>query len=296
MSNTDIPRFDEFMKPVLKFCGDGKEHIAKEIKNTVMSLYDFSDEQLSRMTPKGNAFVIEDRLHWAIYYLRIAGLLTSVSRGIHVITKEGLNLLESNEFEKLNLKYLQQHYPNVVEKHSSNKSKKNKAENKTPVENIEDIVNNLNENLGKEILENIFSNNPYFFEKVVVELLEAMGYGEGFVTKKSHDNGVDGIIKQDVLGLDTIYVQAKRYKNKVGINDVKNFAASMEGETNKGVFITTSDFDKTVINYLNKINKSIILIDGQKLVELMIKYNLGTRIVRTYEIKEIDSDYFNPEM
>ena len=120
--------------------------------------------------------------------------------------------------------------------------------------------------LGKEILENIFSNNPYFFEKVVVELLEAMGYGEGFVTKKSHDNGVDGIIKQDVLGLDTIYVQAKRYKNKVGINDVKNFAASMEGETNKGVFITTSDFD------------------------------LGTRIARTYEIKEIDSDYFNPEM
>ena len=154
----------------------------------------------------------------------------------------------------------------------------------------------MNENLGKEILENIFSNNPYFFEKVVVELLEAMGYGEGFVTKKSHDNGVDGIIKQDVLGLDTIYVQAKRYKNKVGINDVKNFAASMEGETNKGVFITTSDFDKTVINYLNKSNKSIILIDGQKLVELMIKYNLGTRIARTYEIKEIDSDYFNPEM
>ena len=293
--NSDIPKFDEFMKPVLKFCGDRKPHQSKEVKSHVIGLYNFTEEQLTRMTPKGNEQVIQGRLHWAIFYLRTAGLLTNVSRGVHQITDEGFNLLNSDKFEELNLKFIEDNYPSVAEKHYT-KNKKEKSESKTPIENVEDIITSLNEELGDKILESIFNNDPYFFEKVVVDLLVAMGYGEGFVTKKSRDDGVDGIINQDELGLDKIYVQAKRYKNTVHINDVKNFVASMEGSTNKGVFITTSDFDTTVIEYLNRTTKSIILINGRRLVDLMIRYNLGTRTTIKYEIKEIDTDYFEPEI
>lgn len=292
--------FQEFMLPILKIFGDKKEHTTSECTKIITKIFNFSNEELSEKTPSGQQSVIYNRITWALTYLKFAKLIESTQRGIYIITNRGVKLLEQN-LDKIDIKLLKQY--DDFKKFRYNKNKESIKEEiieegKTPIDKIEEIVDELNKQLADELLNVILEKDWVYFETFVGNFLINLGYGDGTlkslkVTKKSGDGGIDGIISQDKLGLDKILIQAKHYKrgNTVGSRDIRNFSGAMrKAQINKGIFITTSDYKREAIEEAK--GQNIILINGEELANYMINNNIGVQTINKYEIKKIDYDYF----
>lgn len=302
-----IPLFDYFLQPVLESIKDGQEHSLSDIKEYVRKSLDIKDEDILETVRSGKQTKFYNRVQWATTYLKKAGFLTRPSAGVNVITPLGKQALASGE--TINKTYLRNHseeFKEFAEKMDSNEHVEN-AENNishsevTPIESIENNFQLLNQELADELLVTIKNASPKFFEQLVVDLLVKMGYGGNFdetaiVTQYSSDEGIDGIIKEDKLGLEKICLQAKHYTDTVvGRPEVQKFVGALAGQgTTKGVFITTSTFSKEAIKYKPD-GVKLVLIDGLTLCKYMIEYNLGVSVRSTYEIKRIDIDYFEEE-
>jgi len=302
-----IPDFQSLMLPMLKFIGDNQEHSKKEVVEFLANEMKLTDEERHEMLPSRNQPVFYNRVTWAIAHFKAAKLIENTKRGFIKITSSGQNTLK-NAPGMINLKLLKQ-LPAYIESMNSWKNKNSTdeisrnedIETKTPEEQIESGYISIRKNLEQEILSKLKSVHPSFFEKIVVELLVKMGYGgsiaeAGKATRYTNDEGIDGIIKEDKLGLDVIYIQAKRWEGTVSRPEIQKFVGALAGQrAKKGVFITTSDFSKEAIIYAMQMDAKIVLIDGETLAQYMIDYNLGVSIQNTYEIKKIDSDYFEEE-
>lgn len=304
-----IPKFNELFNDILELLSDKEEYRTRDVKEIISNRLDLTDEEKQELLPSGTQPVIINRIGWSITSLKKAGYVESKKWGFVNITEFGLNEYNSTNHNVLLEDLLK--VPSFKEWFAPNyKTKKDSNENIfetnssdfTPEETIEKAYKTINNQLSDQILENILNNDPYFFEKLVVDLLLKMGYGEfrdnaGITTSASNDGGIDGIINEDILGLDKIGIQAKRYNpdNIIGRPLLQSFAGALFGNgLNKGVFITTSSFTQGAIDFVNnQSGMTIILIDGKKLTNLMIKYELGTYTIHNYPIKQIDSDYFN---
>ncbi|HMU43197.1 MAG TPA: restriction endonuclease [Ignavibacteriaceae bacterium] len=299
-----IPDYQTIMLPLLKFVADQKEHSVHEAVKFLTNEFNLSDDDRKEMLPSGQQEVFLNRVGWARTYMKKAGLLDSPKRGIFVITERGKKVLASNP-SKIDNKLLT-HY----EEFKEFKKKKRKVEeeteviefqDKTPEEAFETAYENLRTELLSDILEHLKKSDPTLFEKIVIEVLVKMGYGgslrdAGKAIGKSGDEGIDGIIKEDRLGLDIIYVQAKRWEATVGRPEIQKFAGALQGQrAKKGIFISTSNFSKDAIDFASKIESKIILIDGDQLAEYMIDFNVGVTTTSKYELKKIDLDYFVDE-
>lgn len=258
------------------------------------------------MLPSGGQRYIVNRTGWASWYLMQAGLVERPARGMIGMTEEGRRLLASSP-ASVNNKLLKEKYPLFVERMGKQGSKKTEEtteqsaadeEDRPPDERIEEAFRQVNETLASELLTNMAKMDPFRFEQLVIDLLFAMGYGgsreeAAKVTKKTGDEGIDGVINEDRLGLDIIYLQAKRWQNPVGRKEIQSFVGALAGQqAHKGVFITTSSFVQTAVDYARTISQKVILIDGQRLAELMIEHGIGVTTTRTIALKRIDSDYF----
>jgi restriction system protein len=301
-----IPDFQSLMRPLLDCANDGKEHALREVIERLAVHFGLTDADRKQLLPSGNQEVFVNRVAWAKTHLKMAGLLDSPKRGYSSITPLGLNVLADFP-ERIDLKVLRQQ-PGYLEARGGTKSEtQNKTSpqdveaSQTPEEQIELASLALRSSLGSEILSKLRASSPSFFENLVVELLVAMGYGgtrkdAGQAIGRSGDEGIDGIIKEDRLGLDTIYIQAKRWLQTVGRPEIQKFAGALQGfRAKKGIFITTSDFSREAIEYAFRIESRIVLIDGEMLWNLMIDFGIGVSKTATYEIKKIDNDYFDEE-
>lgn len=296
-----IPDYQTCMLPLLKYAADNKEHKLADAVEDLSDLFGLTADERKELLPSKTQEVIFNRIGWARTYMKKAGLLEDTRRGVFKITERGQAVLGEN-LERLSTKYLRK-FDEFNEFQKKHNEKDSKSENDviseaTPEEMLEAGYTKLSENLADDILVNIAKCSPSFFEHLVVDLLVHMGYGGSFseaaqVVGKSGDEGIDGIIKEDKLGLDTIYIQAKRWKGVVGRPEIQKFAGALLGQkASKGVFITTSSFTKEAEEYAASVDRKVVLIDGQKLASLMIEHNVGISTVRTFEIKRIDSDYF----
>ena len=302
-----IPIFDYFLHPVLESIKDGQEHRLSDIKEYVRKSLGINDEDILETVRSGQQTKFYNRVQWATTYLKKAGFLTRPSAGVNVITPLGKKALDSGEI--INKNYLRSHseeFKEFAEKMDSNELVVNNEKNVshlevTPIESIDNNFQLLNQELADELLVTIRNASPKFFEQLVVDLLVKMGYGGNFdetaiVTQYSNDEGIDGIIKEDKLGLEKICLQAKHYTDTVvGRPEVQKFVGALAGQgTTKGVFITTSTFSKEALKYKPD-GVKLVLIDGLTLCKYMIEYNLGVSVRSIYEIKRIDTDYFEEE-
>jgi len=299
-----IPDYQTLMLPLLKFASDQKEHSVQEAIKTLAIQFNLTEEEKREMLPSGQQEIFFNRVGWARTYLKKAELLSSPKRGTFVITERGKKVLTSNP-NRIDNKLL----TNYEEFREFRKRKtevyiddpSGGGQEKTPEEAFETAYENLRTELSSDILEHLKKSDPTLFEKIVIEVLVKMGYGgslrdAGKAIGKSGDEGIDGIIKEDRLGLDIIYVQAKRWEATVGRPEIQKFAGALQGQrAKKGIFITTSNFSRDAIEFASKIESKIILIDGDQLVEYMIDFNVGVTTTSKYELKKIDLDYFVEE-
>ena len=301
-----VPDYQSLMLPLLKITNDGKEHGFSEVVDALALQFRLTDDDRKELLPSGTQTRFENRVRWAQAYMKKAGLLENPRRGKFRITERGMKVLKENH-TGINAKFLRQ-FPEFLEfqkvsRQDTGQEQEEKDEVivQTPEESLESSYQNLRRALGQELLERSRSCSPRFFEQLVVDLLVAMGYGgsrqdAGQAVGQSGDEGIDGIIKEDKLGLDVVYVQAKRWERTVGRPDVQAFAGSLEGQrARKGVLITTSQFSQDAKDYVGKIEKKIVLIDGDQLAQLMIDHGIGVTQVANYTIKKIDLDYFGDE-
>jgi restriction system protein len=302
-----IPDFQTLMLPFLMHIGDNQEHSKKELVEALANALKLTEAEKREMLPSRNQPVFYNRVTWVIAHFKAAKILDNTRRGYVKITPLGIDILKQNP-ATINLKFLKQ-LPTYIEAMNSWKNKNSTEETsrnedmevKTPEELLEAGYQSIKNSLKQELLEKLKSVHPAYFEKIVVELLVKMGYGgsiaeAGKATKYSNDEGIDGIIKEDKLGLDVIYIQAKRWDGVVSRPEIQKFVGALAGQrAKKGVFITTSGFSKEAISYASQMDAKIVLIDGEQLAQYMIDYNLGVSIQDTYEIKRIDSDYFEED-
>lgn len=329
-----IPDYESIMFPLLKLAGDDREHLIRDAREKLAERFNLSDNDKREFLPSGQQTVFNNRVGWAKTYLVNSGLLSSRKRGYFKITQRGLNVLKENP-DELNNKYLERfeefrHFKNRRKNDNNLKQDKEQDKNKSiqilidpqenplhenlrssqdeikpltlsPEEIIEKQYQNIRDNLAEDLLETIKGCSSGFFEKLVIDLLLNMGYGgsrkdAGKAIGKSGDYGIDGVINEDRLGLDVIYIQAKKWENTVSRPEIQKFAGALLGKNaKKGVFITTAHFSKSALDYADNDVKNIRLIDGKELAELMIDYDVGVSKIRQYEIKAIDSDYFNDD-
>lgn len=298
-----IPDFQSTMIPLLNHLKDGKEHSNQDIYETLEKQFKLTDEERRRLLPSGKQRVFINRVAWAKSHLKQARLLESPQRGVYKITPRGLKSLEEVK-DRMTIKYLMKY--NEFQEFKAKRTKDdtphdNEDDNMTPQEIIELGYKKITTDLSISLIEIIKSCSSRFFEKLVIDLILAMGYGgsredAGSLTGKGPDDGIDGIINEDKLGLDVIYIQAKRWDGNISRPEIQKFAGALLGKkARKGIFITTSSFTKDSIEYVKSIDAKIILIDGLKLSELMIAYNVGVSSTQVYEIKKVDSDYFLEE-
>lgn len=302
-----IPDFQTLMLPVLKEVSDGKEHKICDVVNSLAKQFSLGDEELTIMISSGTQSVFYNRISWAKTHLKKARLIESETKGTIKITERGKQVLQEKP-TRIDIKFLKK-FDEFVEFRNKSNSKKEKPEietdydNQTPEELIETAFQDFQKSLAEDLLEKIRSVSPSFFEKLVVALLVKMGYGgsikdAGKAVGKTGDEGIDGIIKEDKLGLDVIYVQAKRWKenNIIGRPEIQKFVGALAGQgAKKGIFITASSFSKEALEYKPMNDTKVILIDGMELANYMIEYNLGVAPLHNYELKKIDSDYFDEE-
>lgn len=300
-----IPDYQQFMLPVLNYLADDKIYQLKDITDfTADNVFELSQTEKEEMLASRRQTVVANRVGWAVTYLKKAGLIDNASRGNYQITSLGKELIEAPP-TVLDTNYLKK-YPSFLEFYNTSNKKNVSITNDsrqelTPEDMLEYVSEQLKAFLEDELLRKIKTGSPAFFERLVVDLLVKMGYGGsraefGQAIGRSGDGGIDGVIKEDKLGLDIIYIQAKRWEGTVGRPEIQKFAVALQGQrANKGVFITTSDFSKDAREYVCLINNKIVLINGKLLAELMIDQNVGTVVTHTYEVKIIDLDYFIEE-
>ena len=297
-----VPRFDAFFLPFLKCIADGEVHHIAALGEKIADHMQLTAEDRAEKLPSGQSSRYRNRIGWTRTYLSKAGLIESPERGKWRITERGSKAL-AEDHDQLDVSFLMQ-FPEFQEFSTSKKStsgdleKLPNASDSTPEELLEESHLTLKSNVQEELLSKVKAAPPEFFESLVVELLVKMGYGgsredAGRTIGGSGDGGVDGVINEDRLGLDVVYVQAKRWENTVGRPVIQAFAGSLEGvRAKKGVVLSTSDFSKGAREYVSQIEKRIVLIDGRQLVELMFEHNIGVSPVTSYEVKRVDSDYF----
>jgi len=296
MEQLELPKFHETFNPILDILSDGKIiHHRELLKNVVDKYYSKLPKELLEEKTKTGDLLILNRIAWGKSYLKKGGYIIYPERGMVQITEKG----KKSSNGQLQLKEVEGG-SNFLDFYADEKTKgiSNNVQivNSTPQDLIDTGFTAIESQVKTELLERLKNIDPYYFEKVILILLKKMGYGDFLETSKSRDGGIDGIINEDKLGLDKIYIQAKRYdENKVREKDIRNFIGAMSGDTTKGVFVTTSDFDKDAIQKARDAHHTIILIDGKKLVELMHQYNVGVQIKTIYEVKQLDEDFFDGE-
>ena len=304
-----IPDYQSLMLPLLRYAGDGQEHRFRDAVENLALEFQLSADERSELLPSGTAPLFDNRVGWARTYLKQAGLVESPKRGVLRITERGMGVLQTSP-PRIDAKFLDQF--EALREFRSKRSDDTASPQVVPQQEVGSDVNTpedqlaiayrrLRQSLEADLLGQVKASAPAFFERLVIDLLVAMGYGgsrqdAGRAIGKSGDGGIDGIIKEDKLGLDVIYVQAKRWESTVGRPEVQKFAGALQGHrASKGVFITTSTYSKEALDYVGVINSQIILVDGQQLATLMIDHNAGVSTVGMYELKKIDTDYFEGE-
>ena len=303
-----IPDYQTIMLPLLKFAGDGKEHSMREAIESLAKQFDLSPDERQALLPSGQSLVFDNRVSWARTYLKQAGLLESPRKGTIRITERGIQVLDQNP-DRIDVNFLKRYDEfRKFRARGGSGAAGHKAHGEaakdsiaTPEEMFSTAYETLEQSLAGDLLEQVRKASPGFFERLVVQLLVAMGYGGTFkeaaqAVGQSGDEGIDGIVNQDRLGLEVVYVQAKRWAAAVGRPELQKFVGALAGKNaNKGVFITTSSFTAEAQNYAASVHQKIVLIDGQRLVDLMIEHNVGVSTTMTYEIKKVDSDFFVEE-
>jgi restriction system protein len=290
----EIPKFHETFIPILKVLENGDTLQSREMYKKVIGKFytGLSKEQLEETTKSGD-ILIYNRIAWGKSYLKKGGFIEFPKRGYVRITEKG----KKHSATKLTLSDVEgsdNFLEFYNEENPKNDTTPSKIQNASPQDLIDEGFNSIEIQVKDELLEKLKVMDPFYFEKVILILLKRMGYGDFIETSKTGDGGIDGIINEDKLGLDKIYIQAKRYgENKVREKDIRNFIGAMSGDTQKGVFVTTSNFDIGATKKANDAHHTIILIDGQKLVDLMHQYNVGVQIKTVYEVKELDMDFFD---
>ncbi|AMQ89621.1 restriction endonuclease [Marinobacter sp. LQ44] len=299
-----IPDFQSVMRPVLLAVSDGAAKPLADVRETVKEHFRLTEQERKERLPSGNQTVINNRVGWARTYLNKAGLLTIPERGMVQITERGQSALQQGP-DRISVTWLKQ-FPEFHDFHShKSKPAPNKIEDEeesleeaTPDEQLSSAHQSLMASLADEVLDSIRQASPTFFEKLVVDLMISIGYGgsrreAGQATQATNDDGIDGIIKEDKLGLDTIYLQAKRWANTVHRPEIDKFIGALTRQrARKGVFLTTSDFSAGAREAAAGLDMKVVLIDGRELAQLMIENNLGVNVKETYEVKQVDSDYF----
>ncbi len=302
-----IPDYQTCMLPFLCFLGDGKEHTLREAEDALANHFSLSPAERAELLPSGQQGIFKNRIGWARTYLKKAGLVEAPKRAVFKITDRGNQTLKSNP-KRIDGKFLER-FPEFMEfKEASKSSSENisvsvsvedaTATTTTPEESIEIAHQGLREQLAQELLSRILACSPTFFEQLVVELLVKMGYGgsrrdAGERIGQTGDGGIDGIIKEDRLGLDLIFIQAKRWQGTVGRPEIQKFVGALQGQrARKGVFITTSTYTAEAIDYASKIDTKVVLMDGKHLSALMIDFDVGVSVFASYVVKRVDSDYF----
>jgi restriction system protein len=299
-----IPDFQSLMLPLLQHFADSEEHANQETLETLAGLLQLTEAERMQLLPSGKQAIFTNRVAWAKSHLKQAGLIDSPRRGVYRITTRGREVLRHAP-SGINIRFLDQ-FPAYRTFRTQTKAEAQVEESPpansfTPQEYIESGYSQLRINLAAELLVRVKECSPDFFERLVVELLLAMGYGgsrqeAGQAVGKSGDGGIDGIIKEDRLGLDVIYIQAKKWEGVVGRPEVQKFAGALQGQrARKGIFLTTSSFTKDAVAFAAAIDSKIVLIGGEELVALMIDHNIGVTPVASYEIKRVDTDYFTGE-
>jgi restriction system protein len=291
-----IPKFHETFIPILKVLADGKELHYEEMKRIVRDTFyaDLPSELLDQRTSSGQILIL-NRIGWGKSYLKQGRFIEQPRRAIVKITEKGLGVLGPGHLSLSELKkdadYLA---AQKIKEAATNDALKDTVEkDDSPQDLIERGFSSINANVKLELLERLKVIDPFYFQKVILILLKKMGYGEFIETKKSGDGGIDGVINQDQLGINKIYMQAKRYaENKVREKDIRNFIGAMSGDTTNGVFVTTSSFDDGALEKAKQAHHKIILIDGQRLTDLMFEFGVGVQNRNIYELKEIDEDFF----
>jgi restriction system protein len=303
-----IPDYQTIMLPLLEFLRDEKEHSLREAIDALADKFHLTTEERRELLPSGNQAIFNNRVGWARTYMKKAGLIESTRRGYMCITDRGLNILKQKP-AKIDLELLGQFEEFIAfrtarrEKPEREKPLEQLGEEQeyTPEEVLESAYQNLRTNLANDLLKQIMASPPSLFEKIVIDLLVKMGYGgsrkdAGEAIGKTGDEGIDGTIKEDPLGLDIIYIQAKKWENTVSRPEIQKFAGALQGKhARKGIFISTSNFSREARDFASSIDTKIILIDGDQLTQLMINHNIGVSPIVTYETKKIDSDYFTEE-
>jgi restriction system protein len=294
----EIPKFHETFVPILQILSNGEIIHTRELQKLVIEKYysNLTDELLNEKTKSGE-ILINNRIAWGKSYLKKGGYISYPERGYVKITEKGLNhksnlTLKDVEDDTSLLNF----YTEEKTKNSERGLEIDEINNASPQDLIDKGFSQIESEVKNDLLEKLKTIDPYYFEKVILILLKKMGYGDFIETSKSSDGGIDGIINEDKLGLDKIYIQAKRFsENKVREKDIRNFIGAMSGDTNKGVFVTTSLFDKGAIEKAKNAHHKIILLDGNKLVDLMHEFNVGVQVKSTYEVKHLDEDFFEEQ-
>jgi restriction system protein len=300
-----IPDFQSLMLPLLIFASDGNEHSLREAIDALADQYHLTPDERRELLPSGRQATFDNRVGWTRTYLKKAGLLSSPKRSHFQITHRGQAVLAEKP-SKINVAFLRR-FPEFLEfQRGQNKDSgvapAEESELITPEESIESAYQRARAGLAIELLQTIKGCSADFFEQLVVDLLVRMGYGgtrkdAGQRLGKSGDGGIDGIINEDRLGLDVVYIQAKRWDSTpVGRPEIQKFAGALQGQrARKGIFLTTSTFSKEAYDFASRIESKIVLMDGETIAQLMIDYGVGVNTIATYELKRIDSDYFNGE-
>lgn len=298
-----IPDYQTCMLPLLRFLEDGHEHSLRESEEALAQVFNLTPGERAERLPSGQQGIFINRIGWARTYLKKALLIESPRRAIFKITERGSKVLSSKP-TRIDAKYLEQ-WPEFLEFRDSSRSTQESTQpadvplsGATPEETLESAHLGLREQLAQELLSRILSCSPIFFEQLVVELLVKMGYGgsrrdAGERIGQTGDGGIDGIIKEDRLGLDTIFIQAKRWQGSVGRPEIQKFVGALQGQrAKKGVFITTSTYTSDAATYVSNIDTKVVLINGKQLADLMIDFDIGVSLAASYTVKKIDSDYF----
>lgn len=304
MSGESFPKYADIMLPLLRLIGQGHETVSAALP-LLQSQLGLSDEQMQELLPSGRQARIDNYVHWARSYLFHAGLITSHAKGAYAITPEGRAVLAQN-LPAIDRNFLEQ-FPKYrewrahVNRQAQQPSVPSLDEDDTPEDQIDNAFMRLDADLMDELLIRVLSLTPARFERLIVDLLLTMGYGDGRAEMgqaigKSGDGGIDGVVNEDKLGLDAVYIQAKRYApdNTIGRPALQAFIGSMTGESaTKGVFVTTSSFSKEARDYVRRVQQRVVLIDGDRLARLMIDHGVGVRVDKTYVLRSVDANFFD---
>jgi restriction system protein len=290
------------MLPLLQSVADGQEHSIQELVDTLANYFSLTQEELDSLLPSGKQTIFYNRVGWARTYLSNSGLLEMSRRSYYQITDRGKQVLSKSP-SRIDMKFLEQfaEYREFREREGKHREPKTTTPvevEKTPEESLEDAYQEIRDGLAQELLSLVKQGTPSFFERLVVELLVKMGYGgsrrdAARAVGQVGDEGIDGIIDEDRLGLDSIYIQAKKWDGVIGRPEIQKFVGALMGKrARKGIFITTSSFSTEATNYVSNIDSKIVLIDGKRLAELMMDYDVGVTTISAYQLKRVDSDYF----